>query len=60
MRRGRRHPKARIIFDPIARHFVNPTDIDLSDQKEEVTIIGVEDPAKWCVSPEAYMEHSKI
>lgn len=55
-------PRVRVMFDAIKRRFLTPKDLDLSDQHEgkRLEIVGAQEPGKWHITPETYLDHARM
>jgi HD-GYP domain-containing protein (c-di-GMP phosphodiesterase class II) len=55
-------PRVRVVYDLLSRRYLPPTDIDLAHpaKGKALTIVGAQEPAKWHIEPERYLDHARV
>ncbi len=54
-------PRVRVIYDMMSRRYLPPKDLDLAHQgnNKPVAIVGAQEPEKWHITPESFLDHAK-
>jgi hypothetical protein len=55
-------PRVRVIYDMLSRRYLPPVDLDLGHQSGDrpVAIVGAQEPEKWHIKPESFLDHAKV